>query len=54
MSEKPWDGRFSEKTHRIVETFTASIDVDKRLYTYDIEGSIAHLKTLEKANHFRG
>jgi len=49
MSEKPWDGRFSEKTHRIVETFTASIDVDKRLYSYDIEGSIAHLKTLEKA-----
>ncbi|MEK6193384.1 MAG: argininosuccinate lyase, partial [Deltaproteobacteria bacterium] len=49
MAEKPWDGRFSEKTHRIVETFTASIDVDKRLYTYDIEGSIAHLKTLEKA-----
>ncbi|MBW1891605.1 MAG: argininosuccinate lyase [Deltaproteobacteria bacterium] len=49
MPEKPWDGRFSEKTHRIVETFTASIDVDKRLYAYDIEGSIAHLKTLEKA-----
>lgn len=49
MAEKPWDGRFSEKTNRIVETFTASIDVDKRLYTYDIEGSIAHLKTLEKA-----
>jgi len=49
MAEKPWDGRFSEKTHQIVETFTASIDVDKRLYTYDIEGSIAHLKTLEKA-----
>jgi argininosuccinate lyase len=49
MSEKPWDGRFSEKTHQIVETFTASIDVDKRLYAYDIEGSIAHLKTLEKA-----
>ena len=49
MSEKPWDGRFSEKTNRVVERFTASIDVDKRLYTYDIEGSIAHLKTLEKA-----
>jgi len=49
MSEKPWDGRFSEKTHQIVETFTASIDADKRLYAYDIEGSIAHLKTLEKA-----
>lgn len=49
MAGKPWDGRFSEKTHRIVESFTASIDVDKRLYSYDIEGSIAHLKTLEKA-----
>ncbi|MCG6910723.1 MAG: argininosuccinate lyase [Deltaproteobacteria bacterium] len=49
MAEKPWDGRFSEKTHKIVEAFTASIDVDKRLYVYDIEGSIAHLKTLEKA-----
>ena len=54
MAEKPWDGRFSEKTHRIVETFTASIDVDKRLYTYDIEGSIAHLKTLEKAGIISG
>ena len=49
MSNKLWDGRFSEKTHRAVELFTASIDVDSRLYVYDIEGSIAHCKTLAKA-----
>ena len=50
MSEKLWDGRFSEKTNRIVERFTSSIDIDSRLYSYDIEGSIAHCKTLAKAD----
>jgi len=49
MSNKLWDGRFSEKTHGAVERFTASIDIDSRLYAYDIEGSIAHCKTLAKA-----
>ena len=41
MTKKPWEGRFEEKTHRSVEAFTASIDVDRRLYAYDIQGSIA-------------
>ncbi len=50
MSEKSWNGRFSEKTDRLVETFTSSIDVDKRLYPYDIEGSIAHCRMLAKAS----
>jgi len=50
MSQKPWDGRFKEKTDRSVEAFTASIDVDKRLYAYDIEGSIAHCKMLAKVS----
>ncbi|PIU49270.1 MAG: argininosuccinate lyase [Desulfobacterales bacterium CG07_land_8_20_14_0_80_52_14] len=49
MTEKLWGGRFSERTDRIAEAFTASIDVDRRLYAYDIEGSIAHCKTLAKA-----
>ena len=48
MTEKLWDGRFSEKTDAIVETFTASIDVDKRLYVCDIEGSAAHCRMLAK------
>jgi len=49
MSNKLWDGRFSEKTHSAVERFTASIDIDSRLFSYDVEGSIAHCKTLAKA-----
>ncbi len=50
MSEKPWDGRFSEKTDTNVEAFTSSIDMDKRLYHHDIEGSIAHCRMLAKAS----
>ena len=46
MSKKLWAGRFSEKTDELVDRFQASIDVDKRLYDCDIEGSIAHLKML--------
>jgi len=46
--KKPWGGRFKESTDRKVEEFTASIDFDKRLYRYDIEGSIAHCKMLAK------
>ena len=49
MSEKLWAGRFKENTAEIVETFTSSIDVDRRLYAFDIQGSIAHCKTLAKA-----
>ncbi len=49
MSQKPWDGRFSEQTDRAVEAFTASIDIDRRLYQYDIDGSIAHCRTLARA-----
>jgi len=48
VSEKPWDGRFASKTDRTVESFTASIAFDKRLYRYDIEGSIAHCRMLAK------
>jgi len=50
MSEKLWAGRFKEKTAKIVERFTASIDIDRRLYAYDIQGSIAHCRTLAKAS----
>jgi argininosuccinate lyase len=48
MSEKPWAGRFSERTDRFVEAFTSSINIDKRLYSYDIEGSIAHSRMLAR------
>jgi argininosuccinate lyase len=46
--EKPWGGRFSEPTDRGVEAFTASIQYDRRLYRYDIEGSVAHARMLAR------
>jgi len=46
MSDKTWGGRFSDKTDPSVEAFTSSIDIDKRLYSCDIEGSIAHCRML--------
>ncbi len=46
--KKLWGGRFRDPTHKMVEAFTASIEFDRRLYRYDIEGSIAHSKMLAK------
>ena len=48
MADKLWNGRFTEKTAQVVERFTASIDVDRRLFRYDIEGSIAHCRMLAR------
>ena len=48
MKKKPWSGRFEKETDKMVEGFTASISFDKRLYKYDIEGSIAHCMMLAK------
>ena len=49
MPKKPWGGRFKGNTDKLVESFTASIGFDKRLYRYDIMGSIAHCKMLGKS-----
>ncbi|MDB3992094.1 argininosuccinate lyase [Gammaproteobacteria bacterium] len=45
---KIWGGRFSEDTNAFVERFTASISFDKRLYQYDIDGSVAHARMLAR------
>jgi argininosuccinate lyase len=49
-NDKLWGGRFSQSTDELVEKLNASIDVDKRLYASDIEGSIAHLKMMAKVS----
>ena len=46
---KPWAGRFQSDTEALLEQFTASVQIDWRLYRHDIQGSIAHARTLEKA-----
>ncbi len=48
MTDKPWGGRFQEKTATAVEDFTTSLHFDRRLYRQDIAGSIAHARMLAK------
>jgi argininosuccinate lyase len=45
---KPWAGRFDAPTDKAVEAYTASIDVDRRLYPQDIAGSMAHARMLAR------
>ncbi len=45
--DKPWGGRFTEDTDAFVESFTASVEFDRRLYRHDILGSVAHARMLE-------
>ncbi|MCW3059270.1 MAG: argininosuccinate lyase [Capsulimonas sp.] len=45
---KLWAGRFSQETDALVHQFNASLSFDKRLWPYDIEGSLAHVKMLGK------
>ena len=48
MAGKLWQGRFREATSQLVESYTASIRFDQRLYRYDIEGSMAHCRMLTR------
>lgn len=48
-SAKAWSGRFTEPTNVLVERFTTSLPFDQQLFEYDIQGSLAHCQTLEKA-----
>lgn len=45
---KPWGGRFTSPTDKLVEQFTESVSFDQRLYHHDIKASIAHARMLNK------
>ena len=45
-----WGGRFEKDMDEAVKKFNASIEFDKRMYNEDIDGSIAHVKMLAKAD----
>jgi argininosuccinate lyase len=49
MKHKAWSGRFKEATNKLVEEMNASISFDKKLYKFDILGSIAHAMVLLRA-----
>ena len=42
-----WSGRFSEPVSELVKRFTASVDFDRRLAEFDIDGSLAHARMLK-------
>ncbi len=45
---KLWDNAFDTTASALAEEFNRSISFDKRLYTYDIAGTLAHVKMLKK------
>ena len=45
---KSWSGRFSEPVAELVKRYTASVDFDKRMAEFDIQGSLAHAQMLNK------
>ena len=44
---KGWSGRFDEPVTDLVKRFTASVEFDRRLAEFDIEGSLAHARMLQ-------
>ncbi len=45
---KAWSGRFAEPVAELVKTYTASVNFDKRMAEFDIQGSLAHAQMLNK------
>ena len=46
---KTWSGRFNEPVSELVKKYTGSIDFDKRLAQWDIQGSLAHARMLQQS-----
>lgn len=49
MSNKTWSGRFHEPVTQLVKQYTGSVDFDKRLANWDIQGSLAHAQMLHES-----
>ncbi|MRN38783.1 argininosuccinate lyase [Neisseria sp. N95_16] len=48
-NDKTWSGRFNEPVSELVKKYTGSIDFDKRLAKWDIQGSLAHAQMLQQS-----
>jgi argininosuccinate lyase len=48
MAEKSWEKRLSGEPDKLTVDFVESLSFDKRLYKYDIVGSIAHAQMLSE------
>ncbi len=49
-----WSGRFSEPVSELVKRYTASVDFDRRLAEFDIDGSLAHARMLKACDIIGG
>lgn len=45
---KLWGGRFTEELNQLALEYTASIGFDYRLFPFDVEGSMAHVRMLSR------
>ena len=45
-TKKPWGGRFKVDLDPLVQKYTSSLNIDRRLADYDIRGSRAHVRML--------
>ena len=54
--QKPWEGRFKERTEEFVARFTQSVSFDKALAPWDIRQSIANVNRArtQKIRRVRG
>jgi argininosuccinate lyase len=46
QDNQTWSGRFNEPVAELVKRYTASVDFDKRMALFDIQGSLAHAQML--------
>ena len=46
MTKDLWKGRFESALDPRVRDFTASLELDKRLASHDVRGSLAHARML--------
>ncbi len=46
--QKSWQSRFAQSAHHLTEGFVESLSFDKRLWRYDIAGSLAHAEMLSE------
>jgi argininosuccinate lyase len=47
-TQKAWSGRFAEPVAELVKRYTASVEFDRRLAEFDIQGSLAHAEMLHE------
>jgi argininosuccinate lyase len=52
QDNQTWSGRFNEPVAELVKRYTASVDFDKRLALFDIQGSLAHAQMLASCKIF--